>query len=174
MQIKGASSFKKINEITIGCNRDKLIKTLEQAYKKAPYFYEVFPMFENILSHEENNLAKFLSYSLRTLAGYLNIKTAFSVSSEIVKNNDFKGQEKVLEICRNVNANIYINAIGGQELYNSEVFSNNNIQLNFIKSKAIAYRQFDNGFVCWLSIIDVLMFNNIEKVKELLKEFELQ
>ena len=41
IMLKGASSFKKINEIEVVCNNHKLITTIEQSYRKAPYFAEV-------------------------------------------------------------------------------------------------------------------------------------
>jgi len=49
LPIEGASSFKKINEINVGKNRDKLILTVNQAYKKAPYYNDVFPLLLDIM-----------------------------------------------------------------------------------------------------------------------------
>ena len=53
------------------------------------------------------------------------------------------------------------------------LFSNNNISLNFIKSKSIIYSQFKNEFIPWLSIIDVMMFNSPERIKDFLSQYEL-
>ena len=67
----------------------------------------------------------------------------------------------------------YINAIGGQELYNKEDFAKERIQLKFIKTNDIKYSQLKNEFVPNLSIIDVLMFNSPEHIKEMLEDYEL-
>ncbi|HEY8401140.1 MAG TPA: WbqC family protein, partial [Cytophagaceae bacterium] len=67
----------------------------------------------------------------------------------------------------------YINAIGGQELYKKENFDIHGIQLNFIKPLPIEYKQFNNEFVPWLSIIDVLMFNSKEEIQIMLEQYEL-
>ncbi len=67
----------------------------------------------------------------------------------------------------------YINPIGGTQLYSKEAFESNNIELNFLKTKCIVYKQYNNEFIPNLSIIDVMMFNSKEKVKELLKGYEL-
>lgn len=171
LELSGASSFKKINEI--GVRKNKTLKTIEACYKKAPYFSETFKIVESILMHEEPNLARFLEHSLRTLANELGISTRIVVSSGIAKNNDLKGQDKIIAICKALNAETYVNAIGGQELYDKAFFSKENITLKFIKSGEVTYRQFSDNFFPWLSIIDVMMFNPPEKTKKLLQEYTL-
>lgn len=174
--LKEVSQNKRINEILINTNtnwQNELLKTIEYSYKKAPCFNAVFPIIKSVLNQNETNLARFITYSLQTIAQYLTIKTNFIISSEIEKNNDLKGQDKIIEICKKCNATIYINAIGGIELYNKKDFLQQNIQLHFIKTNPIAYTQFKNEFVPWLSIIDVLMFNDVEKVKVMLNNYDL-
>lgn len=173
LQVESASSFKKINDITLGKNNTKLLKTIEQEYKKAPYFSIVFPIINEILSSNENNLSKFLIFSLRKIADYIQIDTVFRISSEIDKNDELKGQYKVIAICKQLKATNYINAIGGKELYDKISFNQHQILLSFIKTEPIQYSQFDNDFIPWLSIIDVIMFNSIEETKLLLNKYEL-
>ena len=169
----GSSSNKKINEIEIEGNHSKLLRTIEQSYKKSPYFSEVYPLITNILTYEEPNMAKFLRYSLNMVMEHLKINTRVLVSSEIEKNNSLKGADKGIDICKQLKATNYINAIGGQELYSKEIFAENGLILNFIESKPIVYPQFKNQFIPWLSIIDVMMFNSVEKIQEMLDNYEL-
>lgn len=171
--LKGASSFKKINEIEVSGPNLKLLATIEQAYHKAPYFTEVFPLLSNIISSKETNLARYLTNSLHAIISYLSINTIILISSEIDKDTLLKGEDKVIDICKQLNATNYINAIGGQELYHKEKFSENGLTLNFIKSKSIVYHQFKNKFFPWLSIIDVMMFNSPTKILLMLDNFEL-
>ena len=114
MQLIGASSFKLINEITIGNNLTKLLKTIEHTYRKAPYFKSVYPVFQDVLCHNEKNLAKFLTASIKTICDFLEIKTHLIVSSELEKDNYLKGQDKVISICNLLQAKQYINATGGK------------------------------------------------------------
>ncbi|WP_372644074.1 WbqC family protein [Ancylomarina sp.] len=67
-----------------------------------------------------------------------------------------------------------MNAIGGVKLYSKDYFKEFGIDLKFIKSKEVTYNQFDNDFISNLSIIDVLMFNSVERIKKLLNSFELK
>ena len=173
LQIKGASSFRKIKDITIGNNRLKLLKTIEQSYKNASQFENVHLLITDILTSEEENLSKFLMYSLKKIVEYLGIKTVFMLSSEIDINTVAKAEDKIITICKKLGAINYINAIGGQELYNKTKFDENSLKLQFLKTNVIQYNQFNANFVPWLSIIDVLMFNDKTAFFELLNNYEL-
>lgn len=171
--LNGAGSFAKINEVNVGNNGDKLLKTITHAYGKAPYFKQVFPIIENILMQEEKNLAKYLAHSLIKISSYLELPTKIIISSAIEKNNDLKGQDKVIEICKKLNAKEYINAIGGTELYSKEEFKKHDMDLKFIETSPVVYKQFNNEFVPWLSIIDLLMHNSLNEMKEHLNKYQL-
>lgn len=173
LQLKDASQFKPINSIIIGSNKAKIWKTIVQAYKKAPYFSETEPVLREIFSYEESNLARFITYSLGALCGCLDIHTPFLISSEIPYNRALKGEERIIEICRTLKAYQYINAIGGRELYKHEHFQAAGMELHFIRSMPIEYRQFDAPFVPGLSIIDVMMFNSREQIGQYLDQYEL-
>ena len=173
LQLIGASQNKLINEIEVGNDIDKLLTAIQRRYAKAPYFKDVFPLLQTILSSKEKNLAKFLGYSLMEISSYLGIQTKFLYSSEIEKNNDLKFDARIIDICKRVGADQYINAIGGKELYDKDKFAREGIELSFIDTKEIEYKQFDKEFVPTLSIIDVMMFNSKEECRELLQRYEL-
>ena len=68
---------------------------------------------------------------------------------------------------------MYINPIGGMEIYSKKAFEESDIQLRFIRTKDIFYKQFENAFIPNLSIIDVMMFNSIEDIGQMLEKYEL-
>lgn len=53
-------------------------------------------------------------------------------SSELMIDPALKGQERILAIARAVGARTYVNAPGGRELYQREVFEGNGIALRFL------------------------------------------
>lgn len=172
----GASPNKKINEVKVNLDErlaSKNLKLIQNAYSKAPYFKQIFPLVEDIVLFKEENIAKFIYHSFQVICNYLDIKTELIFSSNLKKDNSLKGQDKVLAICKELSATEYYNAIGGQELYSFKDFERQNIKLCFVKTNQMEYNQFNNEFQPNLSIIDVLMFNSKEKVKEMLKEFTL-
>jgi hypothetical protein len=58
--------------------------------------------------------------------------------------------------------------VGGMELYSKDDFARNGIDLKFLKALPFEYEQGGNAFVPWLSILDVLMFNSTETVREMI------
>lgn len=176
LPVVGKSQNKLINEINVDSDKkliEKVIKTVELNYKKSIYFEDVFPLFCEIMRNDEKNLALFLKDSILQIANYLDITTVFILSSDIEKDNSLKGQDKILQICKKLNGTEYINAIGGQELYSKELFSDNGLKLSFLKTSSIEYNQTSSTFEPNLSIIDVLMNCSKEEIKEFLNKFEL-
>ena len=176
LPLKGASDALDVRdrELAADFNRDKLLNQISGAYRRAPYFAQTFPLIEQVVRHEELNLFKFLHHSIVRTCDHLGITTEIRVSSDIAIDHDLKNQDKVLALCQTVGADTYINAIGGLELYSKEEFKARGIELEFIKSRPFEYRQFDNEFVPWLSIIDVMMFNPVHAITAgALRDFDL-
>jgi len=101
----------------------------------------------------------------------LEIDTPLIISSTLAIDDTLKADKKVIAICKARNAVTYVNPIGGIKLYIKDEFKNEGIDLHFLKANDFEYRQFDNKFVPWLSVIDVMMFNTKEKIREYLKYF---
>ena len=174
--LKDASQNKRINEVHLADDpkwRSKLLKTIEQGYRKAPYYQAVMPITEKIVNFATDSIADLVYASLLELNQYIGLTTRLVQSSSIYNNADLKAQERILDICRQEGATGYINPIGGIELYDKPTFAQAGINLNFIKSKRIEYPQFKGDFVPWLSIVDVLMFNDTATVRAFLGEYEL-
>lgn len=172
-----ASQNKKINEIQIDNNPiiiSKKLRTIEYAYKKAPFYDSVFPLVENMLKNIETNLALYIENSIYTICNYLDIKTELYISSSLNKNNKLMGEKKILNICELFGATEYYNPIGGQALYFDQHFRDKGIELKFLETDDITYKQFNNVFQKNLSIIDVMMFNPKERVEELLHKYILK
>jgi len=151
----------------------KMLNIIKMTYGKSPYFNEVYPLISRCINNSETNLFKFIYDSILEMNEFLDIKTKMIISSTLDINHDLKSQDKVLALCLNQNADTYINSIGGVELYDKKTFKEHNIELNFIKSNPINYKQFNNEFIPWLSIIDVLMFNSKEEIKNYLNQYTL-
>lgn len=169
----GASSFKKINEIEVGNNLDSVLNKIMNSYSKAPYFDTVFPIISKLLEYNSKNLSLHISNSIIELSDYFGLNTSFVLSSELEKDNFLKGQDKVISICKLLNVESYYNTIGGVSLYSKDVFKSNGIELKFINSLNVEYTQFGQHFTPNLSIIDVMMFNHPDIIREYLNNYEL-
>lgn len=155
-------------------DREKLLRRIKESYRKAPYFDQVFPLTEDLFRYNTLNLFSFVFYSVKQVCNYLDINTELVISSAIDVDHSLKSENRVLEIARKMNAQTYINAIGGRELYSKEKFLNSKLELKFIHSDSFVYKQFENEFVPWLSILDVMMFNPKDRIKVFLNQYSLQ
>ncbi len=158
---------------SIGKEKKKILSTLRQAYSKAPFFQSVYSLLEDIAKVNENNVARFAENSQQRILDYLGISADIRRSSHLSFDKSFKGQDRVIAIVKELGGNRYVNPIGGQDLYSPAEFAANNIDLRFLECKAEPYKQFSNEFVPSLSIIDVLMFNSVEQIHSMLKQFRL-
>ncbi len=153
--------------------QQKLLSQIKQGYRRARYFEEVYPLIEECLTYESKNLFEFIYHSIIKIAYFLDLDTEIIISSNIDMNNSLQNRDRVIETCKVLGGDIYINPIGGIELYKKDDFLLNDIQLKFIQSFHTEYKQFDNEFIPNLSIIDVMMFNSRESIKEMLHEIKL-
>ena len=150
-----------------------ILNPMAAAYRRAPFFADVFPILETIVTAAPRNLFEYLHRSLVIIAGHLEIQTPIVVSSTVAIDHGIKSERKVLALCKALGATRYINPAGGRDLYSVSTFAEHGIELQFIQSRPILYRQYDNPFVPSLSIVDVLMFNSRNAVRGMLGEFDL-
>ena len=163
--------------------RKKILNLIYYNYKRAISFEEVYPLLTDIINTNVDTISEYNYLTLSSVCNFLDMKTQIEISgfddyNEIENylktlGDEIRKNERIFSICKQQGADIYINAIGGQELYSKEEFKENGIDLYFIKMDDIKYKQFSDEFVPYLSIIDVLMHNGKEGTKELLNRYTL-
>lgn len=169
LPLKKDSDFLNVNQRCLAASfeheKQKILRKIKESYRKACNFHEAFALTEEIFNFNCTNLFEFVFNSIKVVCNYLEIVTELVVSSTIKINHNLKSEEKVIAICKQLNASEYINPIGGTELYSKKTFEKNGIKLCFIKTKDFQYKQLGEIFIPILSIIDVIMFNSKDEVK---------
>jgi hypothetical protein len=176
--IQSVSSFVAINEVLLDPRlypawREKFLKTLTQAYAKAPHFQKTFELVKSVLDPFATHVVQLAYSSVEAVCGHVGIPTTIVPSSSIYRNNELRAQERILDICRQEGAAHYINAQGGVGLYDRVVFKEHGFKLSFVQPVISVYPQGKSTFVPGLSIIDVLMFNSPEKVRTMVMDTQL-
>jgi hypothetical protein len=168
--LEKSSQNKLINEIRplVDSNfTNKFFAQINTAYKKAPYYAEVVEILKELFSVEHKNIGDLAIQSIIYVYKYLGKEINWTKSS--ILSPETKGMERadrLIEITKNLGYQHYVNAIGGEKLYDKKYFERHGISLSFVKSEKIEYKQFDNDFIPWLSIIDILMFNDKKAIQE--------
>jgi hypothetical protein len=196
--IKEKSSFTKIADVEISYEkkwRKNILLSLYMNYKRSTYFNEVYPVVENVINTDTNllttlnarsviDICKYLDINTEIITdvhGYLELELKLSGTDEEVAryfpyaafDNLERKVVRVIEICKREEADVFVNAIGGQALYSKDEFAHQNISLFFIKTDDITYSQRSTVFFPNLSIIDVLMNCGKDKTNELIQQYKL-
>ena len=193
----GQSSFKKIRDIRIDNKapwKKKILNICYFNYKKALFFDEIFPIIEKSINIDVENLTDLNCSTIKLIAGFLDISTEIvnntsnyeTLEKDLSESNSdintfySRGQNlsdtktiRAICICKNEQADTLINAIGGQTLYDKQVFERNGICLYFLHTLPYSYQQKSTQFFPDLSIIDTLMNCGKEGTKQLLHNYEL-
>ena len=174
LEVKHITSFRKINETEfVDLDVGQKLNTVYRAYRRAPQFDAGYDLMEKILGNPERNVADFLFQSIKDVCLFLGIGVKFIRSSEIPGNDSFKREYRIFDFCRRLGGDTYLNAVGGQDLYHFDDFEKHGVTLKFIHPNLQPYKQFDNEFVPGLSILDVIMFNSLDAIKDMLNDFGL-
>lgn len=136
---------------------DKIIKSIEMSYTKAPFYKQyadmVFHFFENCPSH----IADMNINIIQFICSEIGIKTPFIKSSDKMA----EGQKDVLlaNICEEQDATHYISPPGSKDyLEPSSVFNDRGIELSYHYYNHPTYSQLHGDFVPYMCILD-LLFN---------------
>jgi len=176
LPVEGASSHRRLCDLQLAASprwRDKLLRTLEQTYRRAPGFERAWPVVEASLRHPERRLTAWLRHSLEQVGGALGVATPMVSAAVAHPAGDGCGVDRVLDICRREGATDYLNAEGGRALYAAAAFAAHGLRLHFVEHHPRPYAQGGGPFAERLSVIDALMFNGPEELALLLDDYSV-
>jgi hypothetical protein len=144
-------------------------KTLESLYRKQPNYNtiieEVYESWKAYIKMDNSlSISDFNFSSIQHICDYLDIRADFQSSVGITTK---KKNEGLQDITKHFNGDTYINAIGGQKLYNKTNFASQGIELNFIKMGDL---DLVNPYA---SILDLLFTYDKDHLKEQIKKYTL-
>lgn len=167
-KIKGVE-FVPINQMQIADDIDfasKHLKTIENNYKKAPFFVEVMPLIERWYSLSTKLIAERNIDFLLNLLSAWNIHVNYTFSSKL----DFSSSsnELLIEIIKHVGGNEYLFGLGSISYLKPQLFEDANIRLVPQDYNHPTYNQINTEeFIPGLSCIDSLMNCGIKETKHL-------
>lgn len=136
--------------------KSKHLKTVEQAYKKKPFFSEVFHLLEKSLSAESNFLVDYTNSFLFNVLKYLGIDTPVHVASDYAIKS--KKLDYVIELTHKFNGNAFVFGALGKKYASGEELVKANIKPFFQQYVHPVYGQDAGNFVPFLSILDLMMY----------------
>lgn len=168
----------KINQVIINENirwRERIMGQLTSYKKKAPYYSDVMDLIAEVLAYKTKKMSSFLINSLDQTCQFLGLNLNYTVLSEMelnIVNVEHPGQW-ALRISSSLRADEYINPPSGYTIFDHSEFIENDIKLSFLKPSLSTYVQRRGGFIPALSIIDVMMWNDVPAIQEMLNDYEI-
>lgn len=167
--LSNASQNRLIRDVCISQKSDfkeKFLRKLAHAYKKAPYFSQGMHYVKKVLDGQEDSISCLAADSIQEFCRMIGLDRLFFRSSEL--SPDTRGMEKsdrLISIAKRTGAGTYVNAYGGTELYDKGYFRENEVILTFVKPELHPYRQGTaSKMVPGLSVIDMVMHLSLEEI----------
>ena len=153
--------------------KQKLLKTVQLSYHKAMNFDLIYPWFEGFVESEFTSISQMNRCAIEWICRYLLIETEIVESSSIYMNQELRGVDRLIDICKIEGADEYVNAPGGRGLYNQSMLTPYALKLSFIQNELPVYSQWSSEFIPGLSILDVLMHNSKESISGMLESYSI-
>ncbi len=175
-----------LNQIQISEEQDwrkRILRSLEHYRKHAPFFATVMELVEECLSLDTRLLSELNVFALQRACELIGIpfdNCVFSnfsdcqfAEGDVDPQRIRKTADWAIQITKSLGAGVLINPPGGHALYDPQEFRDHGIELIIREFPAMSYSTGPYSFEPNLSIIDVLMWNSAQKVKEYLDQVQL-
>ncbi|MBS1630815.1 MAG: WbqC family protein [Bacteroidetes bacterium] len=141
---------------------DKHIKSIEMAYKKCPFYFEVFEVLEQHYQEKIKTLSEFNCSLINRILSKIGINTNTLRSSDLFRIEGTK-DSRLVNICKSLGASTYLSACGSANyielLSPGGEFTKHGINLLYHNYSIQSYPQIQtNKFVPYMGIFD-LLFN---------------
>lgn len=118
-------------------------QAMEKQTRRFPCFNDLEkkePQLATILADFGVSPVQYLIRGLEWATERLGLKRPIVMSSSLEIPQKFKAQDRIIEIAKRMNAEHYINAPGGRNLYDTAAFKSAGLSLNFLPDYAGSYQ----------------------------------
>lgn len=102
-----------------------------------PYYYEAKNIITEVFLNKSMNIGDINYNTISTIAKKLNTKTRMLRSRDLDINKDLRGVQRLIEICKGVGDDHYLNLPGGSKIYSKGEFEESGVRIEFIDLKVL-------------------------------------
>lgn len=147
-----------INEVEIAGNgdwREEHWKSFQQNYANANEFKSLAPFLRDTYEREWVSLNSLNVHLLTGICDRIGIEHSFVYSSEL--DTESTGAERLVELCDQLNADVYLSGMGADSYMQHENFKRINVAVEYQDFEHPKYRQRFGRFEPRMSFVDVIM-----------------
>ncbi len=147
--------------------REKALRTIEQNYRRAPRFEEVYPRVAELVLQPTSDLATYNLTAIQTLCQAFQLTTPLLLGSELKVEG--RSNDLLIAMVRAAGGDAYLAGGGASGYQIDETFRAAGIQLVYQDFQHPTYAQFGSReFRPGLSVVDALMNSGFQGVRDLL------
>ena len=169
-----------INEVEIDDSkkwRNKHLTSIKQSYGKAPYYDNIYPHIQSIISSDIKNLSEMNIELIKLFSSMLSLDTNFYTASQMENLTEDKVQA-LANFCQLQQCNSYYSPAGSLNYLDTavskKIFQSANITIYFQQFELSNYLQKQKDFVPFMSILDALMYCGAEETRNIIeKDFHI-
>ena len=136
--------------------KEKYLQTIRMSYGKYPFFNEVFPLLEECIRIDTPYFCEINIAIIKSFCDHLDIHPEYIRSTEL--NVDGLKSSLILDICKEVNTDIYIAGPSGRDYLDLDSFNEAGIRVVFNDYHYPEYPQRKTEqFISHLSALDLFM-----------------
>ena len=148
--------------------RKKHFRSIQDSYRKAPYYEQYINFFEDCYSREWDNLVDLTEFMLKWFLDQL------SIDVELRRMSEYSFQDKksdlVLSVIKKFDADLYVSGSCGKDYIKQDSFKDNNIDIYFQEYLHPEYNQLHKDFVSHMSVLDLLFNYGGKKAFEIIMD----
>jgi hypothetical protein len=141
--------------------QQRALRTLQHLYGKAPFYRAHAPAVQQVLETPHETLTDLDRASWEPALRLLGITCRFVRASELPVSG--KGPGLLLDICKHLGADTYLSGSFGREYLDTTAFAREGVTVTFHEYQYPVYPQRGEGFVPFLSYLDVLFNAGLER-----------
>lgn len=169
--VKKSSRDALINQVELSEEHDwrnRHLNMIKENYRNAPYFYEIYPIIEEIYRYKSDKLVDFNMNALEKVLSILDISIGIVYASSLgVKGHS---NQLLINIIKQLDCKYYLSGVGAKAYCDEKLFQEEGIKIMWQDYKHPIYEQQYEGFIPYLSILDVLFNCGIVKTQKIIKE----
>jgi hypothetical protein len=175
--LSGASPNLLIKDVRIDMKawpqwKERLLRTIEQNYRKASNYVEGRTFLEQVLELNDDRISTLAQRSVSLFMKSIGRRVKFQNSSDLALGQDLRFEDRLLHICRHEKIGRYIQSQGGVKLYSSERWQREGLSLEFIRPTSMDYPRKGN-WVPGLSMLDAMLHVPFHELDHLMDKYEL-
>ena len=159
-----------INRILLaeGSWREDNLNLLRTNYRNSPFFHEIMPSIEELYKFSGTRMMDFNLASIQMLMQFFDIQIETILASSLEPQG--KNNTMIIDIMKKLGYSRYLSGVGARDYFVPELYEQAGIEVIWQDFKHPVYPQQYDGFIPYLSSIDLLFNCGIKHSRQILRE----